>query len=364
MKDYYHDSRSVRLRGFGFLAYVFLFSRALAIVALGVVVGMAAHFIIFLNTFRVSPPATVLAILVITSAALLWTVASWSGYSRRFFPYPATWLLDLMFLVPFTILSILLGRPLMTVNTCAAVPASQNSYTVVVPPGTEFGRITFPAEGQRSCYKVMVMWIAMLVACVVLFVSAVSVIALQLRERKAGMEAYDYEVDVSDPTSRPGRAFFTQRPITLYPKKNRETHRQWDSFGNEKSAVGNDSGSWVTTRSGGASFDGGSSSKYSDDSSMRAGAVGRASTSTRGGDEAASGGSGREYRPRRLEYAGLPNRPTEAKVYMGARNYRSSSVSMNGTSSATRPRSRQRGGHGTIPGLGLPVDDPARGNYF
>ncbi|KAK4174550.1 hypothetical protein QBC36DRAFT_38541 [Triangularia setosa] len=330
------------LRPQGFLGYFFLVVRILSIVSSGVIVGFTVNFILAFDNAGLGLPPTIVALVALTSTALLYTLVTVTNFSRRFLSYIATLILDLTLLIPIVIVTILLAQP-MTTKSCATVAPSTN-YTITVPPNTSFGRTSFPSniKGQESCYRVFAIWISLIVLSVLFILSTLSSILLQLRERKLQQQEYDFNENLSDPANRPGAGFFTQRPITIISNPSRDysagkPKKQWDSFGDWDRDLDEKKSHWRPGSQRVDSWNTSSSSSNTLPYYSQKDEIPRSGTVTPNNI--------REYRPRnRLDSPTLPNRPSElARAY---RNYRdSTTTSATPTSpSTTRPRSRQRGG--------------------
>jgi hypothetical protein len=84
-----------------------------------------------------------------------------------------------VFLIPFVVITIILGLPLADAN-CAAVTPNRK-FEVVSPA---FGRIGFPRDGRAACFKLLTAWGLLIAACALFVVSALSVAFLHLGERQ------------------------------------------------------------------------------------------------------------------------------------------------------------------------------------
>ncbi|KAH7634494.1 hypothetical protein B0T09DRAFT_255837 [Sordaria sp. MPI-SDFR-AT-0083] len=121
------------------------------------------------------PVATsVVAIMIVTSASLLWCLSSWSGYSRRHFPYKVTIVTDVLFLIPFGVFSVLLGLPMHDGGTMCPQVSPNNAFTIRTGP---LGAIDFSGErtGRVACAKLYLLWVLLLVVCACFVLSAGSV---------------------------------------------------------------------------------------------------------------------------------------------------------------------------------------------
>ncbi|KAK4672648.1 hypothetical protein QC763_104935 [Podospora pseudopauciseta] len=322
------DTRSLRPQGF--LGYFFLVVRILSIVDSGLVVGFTVNFIVAFNKAGLGLPPTIVALVALTSTALLYTLVTITSFSRRFVPYIATIVLDFVLLIPAVTVTVLLAQPV-TKRSCAAI-APSTTFTITVPPNTSFGQTTFPSNtnGKEACYRVLAIWISLIVLSALFILSTLSSFLLQLRERKLQRQEYDFNENSSDPLNRPGTDFFTQRPITIIsnPSRDYSTGRKpknkWDSFGDWDRDLDEKKSQWRPA-------------------SQRIDSWNTASSTTlpcKTKDEIPRSNT-RGYRPRnnRLDSPTLPNRPSDlAKAY---RAYRTTGATP--TSPSTRPRSRQRG---------------------
>ncbi|KAM7188450.1 hypothetical protein V8F20_010566, partial [Naviculisporaceae sp. PSN 640] len=171
---------TMSLRPQGFYGYAFVFARTAEIMSLIAIVGLVGNFIFMMTSSKQSPATSLVITLVFTSFAILWTCFSWNGYSRRYLPYAATWLIDVLFLVPFATVTVLLGLPLST-TTCRDV--GRAGLSLNIPAG---GRVNFTGRGQEACVKLFAVWGLLMGVCALFGISAVSVGLLQLGERQLG----------------------------------------------------------------------------------------------------------------------------------------------------------------------------------
>lgn len=113
---------------------------------------------------------------------MIWTLFSWTGYSRRYLPYAATWCTDVVFLVPCVAITIVLGLPMADVS-CAAI-ATNGKFEITTPPGSSFGRVSFPSDGRASCVRLLAVWVLLIVLCALFTLTALSIGFLDLGERQ------------------------------------------------------------------------------------------------------------------------------------------------------------------------------------
>ena len=119
---------------------------------------------------------------------MVWTLFSWTGYSQRYLPYAATWCADAVIIVPFVVITVLLGLPMAKAN-CVAV-AQTGRFEVTTPPGNSFGRIAFPSDGRAACQRLFAVWVLLIVVCALFALSALSVGFLDLGERQLTKAIY------------------------------------------------------------------------------------------------------------------------------------------------------------------------------
>ncbi|KAK4200237.1 hypothetical protein QBC40DRAFT_174476 [Triangularia verruculosa] len=331
------------LRPQGFLGYTFLGVRVLAIVSSGLIVGFTITFTLTFKNADLGLPPTIVALLALTGTALLYTFVTVTSYSRRFLPYLATLILDLALLIPIVAVTILLAQPV-TIRSCGTLAPSTN-YTITILPKSSFGRTSFPpgSNAQETCYRVFAIWIALIALSLLFILSTVTLILLQLRERKLKIQEYNFNENPLDPVNRPGAGFFTQRPITVISNPSRDysagkppSKKQWDSFGDWDRDFDEKKSQWRPSSDRIDSWNTSSTASSSNSPYKTENVIPRSSTVI---------SNIREYRPRPrgVDSPTLPNRPSDlAKAY---RNYRNSTATTSAapSSPSTRPRSRQRG---------------------
>ncbi|SPQ18406.1 fa6699b5-46ae-45ca-b9f7-97d877b21589 [Thermothielavioides terrestris] len=178
---------TLSLRPPGFFGYAFLVARLVQIASLTTIIALVSHFIFIITRAHQDnkPPGNLIVVILFTIFALLWTLLSWTGYSRRHLPYAVTWAVDAVFLAPFFALAVVLGLPLRGAR-CAAVTPASGAFEITAPPGAPpaIGRITVPADGRAACSRLFVVWGLLIVLCVLFAVSAVSVGVLDFGERQ------------------------------------------------------------------------------------------------------------------------------------------------------------------------------------
>ncbi|KAK3395447.1 hypothetical protein B0T20DRAFT_359552 [Sordaria brevicollis] len=134
------------------------------------------------------PPATSLvAIMIVTTASLLWCLSSWSGYSRRHFPYKVTLVTDILFFIPFCVFAILLGLPIMIHDGGNKCPQLRPTDKFIIEDGGPIGVLDFSGEpkgGRVPCTKLYLLWILTLVVTGSYILSTSSVGVIRSKEKK------------------------------------------------------------------------------------------------------------------------------------------------------------------------------------
>ncbi|KAK3329931.1 hypothetical protein B0H66DRAFT_586362 [Apodospora peruviana] len=222
---------TMSLRPQGFYGYAFVFARTLEIMALVAILGLLGNFIFMLTTSKQNPAASLVVALIITSFAILWTSLSWNGYSKRYLPYRATWIVDILFLIPFATFTVLLGLPLSTA-TCSEL--GNNSFTLDVPAG---GRLNFTGQGQAACVRLFGVWGLLMGVCALFGISALSAGFLQLGERRLALEVQNAREGAGGggyyPQQAPGQ-------MELGDFQGPKSQKSWDSVSSSDGGARND----------------------------------------------------------------------------------------------------------------------------
>jgi len=136
-----------------------------------------------------------------------------------------TWAADLLLLLPFLVITIIIGRPLDDTQ-CSAVK-EQGTFEITAPEGSPFGKIEFASDGRAACMKLMAVWGFLIALCVLFAVSALSVGFLDMGERQlnkaifavrddptggVGMGGGGYGYGYEQGMSEAGRRGFTPTP--------------------------------------------------------------------------------------------------------------------------------------------------------
>ncbi|KAK3497488.1 uncharacterized protein B0T23DRAFT_418441 [Neurospora hispaniola] len=131
-----------------------------------------------------SPATSFVALMILTSASLLWCLFSLSGYSRRHFPYKVTIVTDLIFIIAFGVFSVLLGLPMHDGGTKCPRVKAEGGFVLRAGP---LGVLNFSSEpnGRVSCTKIYLLWVLMLIDCASFVLSAASVGVIASKETQS-----------------------------------------------------------------------------------------------------------------------------------------------------------------------------------
>ncbi|KAL0475166.1 hypothetical protein QR685DRAFT_488485 [Neurospora intermedia] len=131
-----------------------------------------------------SPTTSLVALMILTSASLLWCLFSLFGYSRHHFPYKVTIVTDLVFLIAFGVFSVLLGLPMHDGGTKCPRVKAEGGFALQAGP---LGVLNFSGEpnGRVSCTKIYLLWVLMLVDCASFVLSAASVGVIASKETQS-----------------------------------------------------------------------------------------------------------------------------------------------------------------------------------
>ncbi|KAM0706583.1 hypothetical protein Q7P35_005910 [Cladosporium inversicolor] len=178
------------------LARTFLISRGLSIVAMVSIVGMTAHFVSQLVASNIDPPREIVGTLTVTSLAALYTLLSlplfYSSASTTLLILTA---LDALLLLAFTIISVLLGRPISHLNCRAIRSASAASsaesawaFAMALASGKEgsavMGLTGWAGSGRAECFQTKAVWGLGVALCILFATSAVVLPVMWYKGRK------------------------------------------------------------------------------------------------------------------------------------------------------------------------------------
>ena len=188
------------------LGRTFLISRGLSIVAIVSIVGMTAHFVSQLVSSNIDPPREIVGTLTVvscnnlsisrktqqgtdssiqTSLAALYTLLSlplfYSSASTTLLILTA---LDLLLLLAFTIISILLSRPISHLNcrvirsaSAASSAESAWAFAMALASGNEgstvMGLTGWAGSGRAECFQTKAVWSLGVALCILFATSAV-----------------------------------------------------------------------------------------------------------------------------------------------------------------------------------------------
>lgn len=110
-----------------------------------------------------------------------------TAYDDTHIPYLVTFALDMMFLIPFLVVTILLSQPL-SGTTCSDLPNKPGRVLLssVAPANKTISYEVFSgAAGQTTCYELMAVWGLMITLCILFATSAISAGFLYLGKRRA-----------------------------------------------------------------------------------------------------------------------------------------------------------------------------------
>jgi hypothetical protein len=168
---------------------------------------------------------------------------SWTGYSRRYLPYAATWCTDLIFLIPAVIITIILGLPMADAK-CPSV-AENGKFEVTTPPGSAVGKVSFPGDGRAACQRLVAVWVLLIVVCALFALSALSVGFLDLGERQ--LRKAIFAVREEPRGGNIGGGYYSQemedtRGRGFGPTPATQPGATWSAVGNDGSGMMNDYG--------------------------------------------------------------------------------------------------------------------------
>ncbi|GAB7329437.1 hypothetical protein MBLNU13_g01222t1 [Cladosporium sp. NU13] len=167
------------------LGRTFLISRGLSVVAMVSIVGITAHFVSQLVSSNIDPPREIVGTLTVTSLAALYTLLSLPlFYSSASTTLLILTVLDVLLLLAFTIISVLLGRPISHLNCRAIRSASAASsaesawaFAMALASGKEgsavVGLTGWAGSGRAECFQTKAVWGLGVALCILFATSAV-----------------------------------------------------------------------------------------------------------------------------------------------------------------------------------------------
>lgn len=178
-------------RNHGYYGHTFVFSRLLSGIALLAIIGLVASFTSIINKASLAPPPQLTGALIVSAAALLWVLLSFTAYDDTHIPYLATAIVDTVFLIPYVVVVIILGGQL-SKTECSTLPTdSGNGTTLQLNPADNAGNgtlsyITFVASDQMTCYKLQGTWGLTIALCILFTFSALAATFMFMGKRKNG----------------------------------------------------------------------------------------------------------------------------------------------------------------------------------
>ncbi|KAM0695026.1 hypothetical protein Q7P36_005382 [Cladosporium allicinum] len=179
------------------LAKTFLISRGLSIIAMISIVGMTAHFVSQLVDSNIDPPREIVGTLTVQPSTP-------SSPLPLFYSSASTTLLiltalDALLLLAFTIVSVLLGRPISHLNCRAIRSASAASsaesawaFAMALASGRDgsavMGLTGWAGSGRAECFQTKAVW-GLGVACCVLFATTSVVLPVMWWKGRRGVSA-------------------------------------------------------------------------------------------------------------------------------------------------------------------------------
>lgn len=93
---------------------------------------------------------------------------------------------DVLFLIPFIVVSVVLGQPL-SYTSCSELPKTSAANTfLALPVGNKgLSYVIFVGAQQTTCYEIMAVWGLLIVLCVLFTVSAIAAGFLFIGKRRA-----------------------------------------------------------------------------------------------------------------------------------------------------------------------------------
>lgn len=177
-------------RNHGYYGHTFVGARLLAAIALLAIIGLVAGFTSQINKASLAPPVQLTGAIIVSAAALLWVLLSFTAYDDTHIPYMATAIVDTVFLIPFVIDVIVLGGQL-SQTECSTLPEAGNGTLLQLDPadGAANGTlsyVTFIASDRMTCYKLQGTWGLSIALCILFLLSALAAAFLFMGKRKNG----------------------------------------------------------------------------------------------------------------------------------------------------------------------------------
>lgn len=177
-------------RNHGYYGHTFVGARVLSGIALVAIIGLVVTFTSQINKASLTPPTQLTGAIIVSAAALLWVLLSFTAYEDSHIPYMATAIVDAVFLIPFVVVVIVLGGQL-SKTECSTLPESGNGTTLQLDPADSGGNGTLSyvaliATDQMTCYKLQGTWGLSIALCILFLLSALAAAFMFMGKRKNG----------------------------------------------------------------------------------------------------------------------------------------------------------------------------------
>lgn len=175
-------------RNHGYYGHTFVGARVLSGIALLAIIGLVATFTSQINKASLAPPVQLTGAIIVSAAALLWVLLSFTAYDDTHIPYMATAIVDTLFLIPFVVVVIILGGQL-SKTECSTLP--EQSGTLQLDPADNAGNgtlsfLTFVASDRMTCFKLQGTWGLSIALCILFLLSALAAAFMFMGKRKNG----------------------------------------------------------------------------------------------------------------------------------------------------------------------------------
>lgn len=180
------------------LAKTFILLRSLSLIAMITIVGLTANFVSLIISQDVSPPREIVGTLTITCLAALYTLISLPFfYAQANLGLLIMTATDFALLLAFTIISVLVGKPLSFLN-CPAISSSSAASDAsgaaafaqaIASTGTSGATLSLrnlAASTKTNCYETKAIWGLCISLAILFFCSSVILPTLWMKAKRAG----------------------------------------------------------------------------------------------------------------------------------------------------------------------------------
>lgn len=195
-------------RNHGYYGHTFVGSRVLSGIALLAVIGLVANFMVEINHANYIAPTQLIAAIVISSAAFLWVLLSFTAYDDTHIPYMATAIVDAVFLIPYIVVAVIIGGPLTKTECSTLSESSGNGTTSTLDQnstdtsgnGTEsqLSYTTFASSDKTTCYKLEATGGLMIALAILFLFSGIAAAFLFLGKRRNGFGGGFFDKHTAD----------------------------------------------------------------------------------------------------------------------------------------------------------------------